>query len=100
MPKKKSIDEKTVKYVARLSRLDLSEKEVNLYRKQLENILDYINKLREVDTTKTPPTSHPLENLKNVFRKDAMRKSLPVEEALGNAPKRKDDFFSVPKIIE
>lgn len=96
---KKTIDEKTVKHVARLSRIGLSEKELGLYQKQLADILGYIHKLNEVDTKDTLPTSHPLANLKNVFRKDRVRKSLPVEDVLQNAPNRKDNFFSVPKII-
>jgi len=100
MSDKKTIDEKTVKNVANLSRISLTDAEVRLYQKQLAGILDYINKLGEVDTSKTPPTSHPSENLKNVFRKDKVRKSLSAEDALRNAPKRKDNFFSVPKIIE
>lgn len=100
MSNKKTIDETTVKHVARLSRIDLSEEEINLYQRQLADILDYINKLNELDTSNIPPTSHPLENLKNVFRKDVVRKSLPLEAIFKNAPNRKDNFFSVPKIIE
>ena len=100
MNKKKTIDEKTVERVARLSRISLSGKEAKLYRRQLADILRYIHKLDEVDTSRTLPTSHPLESLKNVFRKDIMKKSLPAEDALGNAPERKGDFFRVPKIID
>lgn len=97
---KRMIDEKTVRHVARLSRLELAEKELKLYSGQLAGILEYINKLAEADSSDVPPTSHPLEGLRNVFRKDATRKSLTQEEALQNAPNKKDDFFSVPKIIE
>lgn len=99
MPKKKTIDEKAVKRVARLARLGLPEKEVKLYIKQLGDILNYIDKLNELDTANTPPTSHPLRSLKNVFRKDVVRKSLTAVEALSNAPQKKGDFFSVPKIV-
>ncbi|MFC1576567.1 Asp-tRNA(Asn)/Glu-tRNA(Gln) amidotransferase subunit GatC [Candidatus Omnitrophota bacterium] len=100
MQNKKSIDEKTVQNAAKLARISLSDEEIKLYQGQLSAILDYISQLNEVDTANTPPTSHPLESLKNVFRKDAVRKSLSQDEALENAPKRKGDFFSVPKIIE
>jgi len=100
MAEKKTIDEKAVRHVARLARLSLSDKELKVYQKQLSGILDYISKLNELDTSKAPPTSHPLGNLKNVFRKDVVRKSLSRDEALQNAPRRKDDFFSVPKIME
>jgi len=97
--KKKVIDEKTVKRVARLSRIELKEREVKQYSVQLTGILAYISKLNEVDSSNVSPTSHPIEGLRNVFRKDAARKSLTQEEALQNAPVRKDNFFSVPKII-
>jgi len=100
MGKKKSIDEKAVKRVAALSRIELSREEVKKYSGQLADILEYIHKLNEVDSTDIPPMSHPLHSLKNVFRKDVVRKSLAPEEALQNAPKRIDNFFSVPKIIE
>ena len=100
MGKKTKISAETVKKVAGLSRLELSEKELKLYEKQLADILDYIDKLSEPDTSKTLPTSHPLDNLKNVFRKDVVRKSLKATEALKNAPNEKDGFFCVPKIID
>jgi len=100
MSKKNIIDDKIVKHVARLSRLELSEKEIKLYSGQLAKIISYIDKLNEVDISNTTPTSHPLENLKNVFRKDVVKKSLSIDEALKNAPKRHGDFFSVPKILE
>ena len=100
MAKKKTINEKTVKQVAKLSRIDLSKEEVGLYKRQLGDILGYINKLNELDTKDTLPTSHPLESLKNVFRKDKVKKALPAEDALKNAPERKNDLFKVPKIIE
>lgn len=100
MTEKKIIDAKTVEHVAKLSRLNLFPKEKDVYRKQLADILNYINKLKEVDVSKTSPTSHPLEGLKNVFRKDTARKSLTADEALRNAPEQKDGFFSVPKIID
>ena len=100
MAKAKIIDGKMTHDVARLSRIALSESEARTYQKQLRSILEYIKKIDLVDSKDIPPTSHPLENLKNVFRKDVVRKSLTTEEALENAPDRKDDFFRVPKIIE
>ncbi len=100
MAKKSIIDERTVRYVANLSRIELDEAETKLYSSQLGDILGYIDKLNEINTEKITPTSHPLTGLKNVFRKDEVRRSLSQEEALGNAPEKKDSFFSVPKIIE
>lgn len=94
------IDKKIVQHVALLSRLKLSEEELALYSGQLASILSYIDKLNEIDTKDTPPTSHALSTLKNVFRKDEIKPSLSVEEALANAPEEKDGFFKIPKVIE
>jgi aspartyl-tRNA(Asn)/glutamyl-tRNA(Gln) amidotransferase subunit C len=96
----KAIDKKTVRRVAHLSRLELGESELELYSGQLGSILSYIDKLNEVDTKSTQPTSHPLAKLKNVFRKDLPRESLPAEEALRNAPSRDGSLFIVPPVIE
>ncbi|MFH1594398.1 MAG: Asp-tRNA(Asn)/Glu-tRNA(Gln) amidotransferase subunit GatC [Candidatus Omnitrophota bacterium] len=100
MTKQAPIDPEIVKHVARLSRIALTEAEVKSYSDQLSVILNYIKKLAEIDTRGTPPTSHPLESLKNVFREDVVKDSLSPEKALINAPKRKNDYFSVPRIIE
>ena len=94
------IDKKTVKHVAFLSRLELSENELELYSKQLASILSYIDKLNEVDTHSTEPTSHPLAVLKNVFRKDILKSSIPPDDALSSAPLKDGGFFVVPPIIE
>ena len=94
------IDKKTVKHVALLSRLSLSDKELEIYSKQLEAILSYIDKLNQIDTKDVHPTSHPLSTLKNVFRKDILKSSLATEDALKNAPSKEDGFFKVPQIIE
>ena len=94
------IDKTVVKRVAHLSRLELDEKEIGLYSRQLASILSYINKLNEIDTREVPPTSHPLSTLKNVFRKDILKKSLETTEVLKNAPSRDGDLFKVPQVIE
>jgi aspartyl-tRNA(Asn)/glutamyl-tRNA(Gln) amidotransferase subunit C len=95
-----SIDKRAVKHVALLSRLELDEKDLDTYSKQLASILSYISKLEEIDTNDVHPTSHPLSTLKNVFRKDVLKESLPVEEVLKNAPAKDGDFFKVPQVIE
>jgi len=100
MDKNKSITDKDVKHVAELARISLSDDEVAVYREQFVKILRYIDKLNEVDINNVQPTSHPLEGLKNIFRKDEVRPSLAVESALLNAPGKKGSFFSVPKILE
>ena len=98
--KKTTITEDVVRYVARLSRLSLEEGDAQKFQGQLSQILDYIEQLNEVDTEETAPTTHVLPSMKNVFREDEPVGSIPTEEALSNAPARKDGFFKVPKIIE
>lgn len=95
---KKIIDIEQVRYIAHLSRLELTPEEEQRFTRQLADILSYVEKLREVDTTNVPPTSHVLP-LKNVFREDKLCFSLFPEEALSNAPERKNNLFKVPKII-
>lgn len=88
-----------VDHVARLARLAVSEAEKEQFSGQLDSILGYVEKLKEIDTTGIEPTSHVLE-ISNVMREDSLRPSLSKDEALGNAPDRAGDFYRVPKIIE
>jgi len=93
------ITTKTVRYVANLCRIKLTAKEEEKLSKQLKKILDFIDKLKEIDISSIEPTSHILP-LSNVFREDKLSESLPVKEVLKNAPQREEDFFVVPKVIE
>ncbi|GMR03421.1 MAG: Asp-tRNA(Asn)/Glu-tRNA(Gln) amidotransferase subunit GatC [Thermodesulfovibrionia bacterium] len=86
-------------HIAMLARLALTEEEKKLFSKQIESIMEYIDKLNELDTTNVEPTAHVLP-IKNVFRDDNLKPSLPKDEALRNAPDRTHDFYRVPKIIE
>ncbi|MCX7793225.1 MAG: Asp-tRNA(Asn)/Glu-tRNA(Gln) amidotransferase subunit GatC [Thermodesulfovibrionales bacterium] len=88
-----------VSHIAHLARLSLSEEEKERFSLQLSNILTYMEKLNELDTSKIEPTSHVIP-LKNVFRDDRVESSLLSEDALRNAPDRVDNFFRVPRIIE
>ena len=90
---------KDVEYVAKLARLKLSETEKEAHAEQLNKILEYMDKLNQLDTTHIKPTSHVVE-MQNVFREDIVKPSLPVDNALQNAPDKKDNFFRVPKVIE
>jgi len=94
-----AISKKDVQYVADLARIELTEQELNKFSKQLENILEYIDKLKEVDISGVLPTSHVL-NIKNVFRDDVVKPSIKIEDFLKSAPKKEDTFFKVPKVIE
>jgi len=85
--------------IARLARLELSDKELDLFAPQLALILDYIAQLKEVDTSGVEPTSHVL-SIQNVFREDLIKPSLGKDDALKNAPSKEDGLFKVPRIIE
>ena len=84
--------------IANLAKLQITEEEVEKYTQDLNNILEYMQKLNEIDTSNVEPLSHPVEN-KNVFREDILRPSVTTEDALKNAPDRTDKFFRVPKVI-
>jgi len=90
---------KEVEHVARLARLELREEEKEIFTRQLNSILIYMESLNELDTTDVEPTSHVLP-LQNVFKEDEVKDPLPRERALANAPDRTDEFYRVPKIIE
>jgi len=95
----KTISAFDVRYAAALARLSFEEKEVVKLQAQLSQIIEYIAQLEELDTEDTLPTTHVLSSMKNVFREDEIKESLSTQEALKNAPSKKDDFFKVPKII-
>jgi aspartyl-tRNA(Asn)/glutamyl-tRNA(Gln) amidotransferase subunit C len=84
-----------VLHVAELARLELTEAEVERFGEQLNAILEAVGKVSQLELEGIPPTSHPLE-LANVWAEDEPRPSLPVDEALVNAPDRERGFFRVP----
>ena len=88
-----------VEQVARLARLHLSDEELERMREQLDAILAYVDKLRELDVEGVEPTSHAVPMV-NVMRDDELGVCLPQEAALANAPDRAGEFFRVPRIIE
>lgn len=87
-----------VEHVAMLARLELSAEEIELYTRQLSDILEYAQKLGALDTENVEPTAHVLP-LKNVFREDKVGEHLELEKVFSNAPDREDNFFRVPKIV-
>ena len=93
------LNRKDVEHVALLSRLELSEQELDKFTGQLDAILEYIDVLNQVDTSAVEPMAHVLE-IRNVMRADEVQPSLPREAALQNAPEAEDGFFKVPKIVE
>ncbi len=88
-----------IDHVALLSRLELTDGEKELFSEQVGSIIGYIDKLNELDTTDVEPTAHVL-SIKNVFREDTVRASLPRNKVLQNSPEKDDVFYRVPKIIE
>ena len=87
-----------IEHVAHLARLSFDPSEIENFNRQINDILGYISKLEELDTSRVEPTSHALE-LTNVFRRDEVKPSLPVEKTLSNAPELEKGEFVVPKII-
>ena len=88
-----------VGWIAHLARLELSDAEVAEMTRQLGAILDYINLLQQAPTEGVEPLAHPLP-IQNVFRADEPAPSLPVDQALANAPARKGDFYAGPAVLE
>ena len=95
----KKIDIEQVRQVAKLSRLDLSEDEIAQFSGQLSAILEYIEKLNQLDTSKVEPLAHCLP-INNCLREDNIKQSLGTEKTLANAPESDGQFFIVPKILE
>ncbi|MCX7822429.1 MAG: Asp-tRNA(Asn)/Glu-tRNA(Gln) amidotransferase subunit GatC [Syntrophobacterales bacterium] len=87
-----------VKHIAKLARLRLSENEEELMTHQLNNILLYMEKLNELDTSNIEPMHHAVEQV-NVMRDDKLKPSLSSEKALSNAPQQNGVFFVVPKVL-
>jgi aspartyl-tRNA(Asn)/glutamyl-tRNA(Gln) amidotransferase subunit C len=88
-----------VEHVANLARLEFSDEEKKTLMNQLNKILEYMEKLNELDTSNVEPLAQVIP-LSNVFREDAVKPSSPVTEVLKNAPAKTDKFFKVPKVIE
>ena len=93
------IDESQVRHIALLSRLKPSDDEVRLFSEQLSAIVEYVEKLNEVDTSDVEPTSHALP-IHNVFRGDVPAEPYAPDQALANAPQRDGNFFGVPKVLD
>jgi aspartyl-tRNA(Asn)/glutamyl-tRNA(Gln) amidotransferase subunit C len=93
------IDRKDVEHVARLTRLALTEAELERMRDELNSILAHLDTLRAVDTTGVEPTSHAVDVV-NVMREDVVEPCLSPDAVLANAPDRTGELFRVPRIIE
>jgi aspartyl-tRNA(Asn)/glutamyl-tRNA(Gln) amidotransferase subunit C len=94
-----SLSHDQVLHIARLARIGLDDSEVDHFAEQLSQVLEYFERLGEVDTTDVPPTAHTLA-LHNIWREDETGPCLDPQEALANAPRREDDLFRVKVILE
>jgi aspartyl-tRNA(Asn)/glutamyl-tRNA(Gln) amidotransferase subunit C len=94
-----SLTAQEVQWVAHLARLQLTEAELETMTRQLSAIVDYVDLLKQVNTDQVEPMAHALA-LTNVFRADEPAPSLPVADALANAPQRRGDFYSVPAVLD
>ena len=92
------ITREDVEHVALLSRLELSEEEIERFTKELGAILDHVEQLQSLDLKGVEPLSHPLA-LQDVLREDTHRPSLSHGQALSNAPERDEQGFTVPPVI-
>ena len=105
------VTERDVAYVADLANLELTENERGRMLRDLNSILDYIDRLNELDTSDVPPMAQVLarfgqadgkqsDGISAGWREDVPRPSLPHSEAMKNAPETDGEFFKVPKVIE
>ena len=88
-----------VGYVAELARLELTGEEQAVFQGQLEDIVKYVEKISTVDVEGVEPTMHG-RAIVNAFREDTVRPSMDREDALANAPRRTENEFYLPKIVE
>ena len=99
-----SLTSEQVRWVAHLARLELTETELAAMTRQLSSIVDYVAQLQQLNLDGVEPMAHALA-VQNVFRADEPTPSLPVDEALANAPDRRTDargeqFYGVPAVLE
>ena len=92
------IDFDLTRHIGLLSRLEMSDDEVQALADHLAHILQYVDKLQELDTDDVEPMAHAVA-LHNVLADDVIGQSLTPDAALANAPQRDGDFFKVPKVI-
>lgn len=92
------LDADEVRKVARLARLDLADVDLARLQPQLASILDYVTQLQQLPTDGVEPLAHPLP-VSNAFRDDVPAPSLPVDDALANAPNRIGNHFGVPAVF-
>lgn len=96
---KNTISDETMEYVGILAKLELSEEEKQAAKKDMERMLNYIDKLNGLDTSGVEPMSHVFP-VNNVFREDVVEDKDGGEDTLANAPECRDRAFVVPRTVE
>lgn len=94
-----SVSKEDVKHIAKLSKLYLTDEELEKYTKDLSNIVTFANELSSIDVEGVKPKAHILD-IKNVFREDIKEDSYDREKILKNAPTKEAGCISVPKVME
>ena len=100
MSNKEGFSKEILDHVSKLALLDLTEEEKDKFSKQLTDLLRYFKKLNDLDTTDIKPMTHPIEDLKNIFREDTTWDSLTNDEALQNTTHKREGFFKAPRILK
>ena len=93
-----AVTKKDVEHIAKLANLKFDESEIDRLTGEMNEILLYMDKLNEIDTTNVEPLSHPVE-MNNIFREDKVEGNISTADALKNAPAKDDKYFHVPKVI-
>ena len=92
------VDKNLLEHVAKVARLELSEKEIEKFLPQLKEALEFFSQLKEIDTENVKPSFHPVE-LKNAMREDEPKECLSQDDALSLTEHKKDGYFKGPKVI-
>lgn len=93
------VTKETIKHVADLARLNITETEREKLTAEMENIISYVDKLNELDTTDVQPMEHVIP-MRNVLREDVVTGSFDREKLLKSAPSHEDGCYKVPKVVE
>ena len=94
-----NVTREDVDHIAKLARLDLTDEEKERYQGNMASILEYANKLNDLDLTDVPPTAHAVAQ-QNVMRDDVVNSTLTVDKALANAHQSKDDQFAIQAVFD
>lgn len=92
------ISKETIDRIAELARLEFSDSEKEAFVEQFGKIIEYVNVIESINLEGVEPLKH-ISDAENVFREDVVMPSLPLEEALKNAPKRNESFYKAPKVL-